>query len=83
MPLSGTPVNSSPDTTPPTITTEDAVGDYMDLMATQDFRKSWREGSNSAEHMTPAEMRDLYRLKKEQENDALRSSTGFLRRISD
>jgi hypothetical protein len=83
MPIELTPTSETTDTTPPTTTADDVVGDYMDLMADQDFRKSWREGSNAAEHLTPAELRDLYRLKKEQLSDATRASTGIFRKIID
>lgn len=85
MPLVGTPISATPvDTTPPTIEPADMVSDYRNLMADQDFRMAWREGSNSAEYMKPGDVRDLYELEKQKALDAERATAGGLfKRIVD
>jgi hypothetical protein len=77
------PADSPTDTTPPATTPSDVVTGYMDLMADQDYRIEWREGTNSATHLTPKDLTDLYRLQKEKELDQARQSSGILRRIVD
>lgn len=83
MPIVMQPADAPVDTTPPATTPADAVTGYMDLMADQDYRLEWREGTNSARHLTPAEMRDMYRLQREKEQAEARTSGGIFRRIVD